>query len=262
MSDWLHGLPVLWMAILVFGFTYLVTAGIYAVIAVFAVGERARSFKAVAPGLLSPLGVIFGLFMAFTAAQVWSDNEKARAEIDREASALRSAAVLATSFPREFQVQLRELIRRYISDVAAQEWPLMAQGTANLRAIPGVLAEALQATLAVNPSSEGQKIAQRRIEIALETALDARRQRIITSESQTNLLKWACAFIQAVCVLVIIGMVHSDNRLASIITMGVFATGVAASILLILAYDRPFIGEISIKPDPLLQVMPGIVDLR
>ena len=54
----------------------------------------------------------------------------------------------------------------------------MAQGTANLRAIPGVLAEALQATLALNPTSEGQKIAQRRIEIALETALDARRQRI------------------------------------------------------------------------------------
>src|SRR5262245_57785848 len=53
MSDWLHGLPVLWMAILVFGLTYLVTAGIYAAIAVFAVGERARSFKAVAPGLLS-----------------------------------------------------------------------------------------------------------------------------------------------------------------------------------------------------------------
>jgi hypothetical protein len=38
-------------------------------------------------------------------------------------------------------VRLRELIRRYIADVAAQEWPMMAQGTANLRAIPGVLAE-------------------------------------------------------------------------------------------------------------------------
>ena len=181
MSDWLHGLPVLWMAILVFGFTYLVTAGIYAVITVFAVGERARSFKAISPGLLSPLGVIFGLFMVFTAAQVWTDIEKARAEIDREASALRSAAILATSFPSEFQVQLRELIRRYIADVAAQEWPLMAQGTANLRAIPGVLAEALQATLALNPSHEGQKTAQRDIATAFETALDARRQRIISA---------------------------------------------------------------------------------
>ena len=51
MSDWLHGLPVLGMAILVFGLTYLVTVGIYAVIAVFAVGERARSFKGTHAGL-------------------------------------------------------------------------------------------------------------------------------------------------------------------------------------------------------------------
>jgi hypothetical protein len=59
------------------------------------------------------VGIIFGLFVAFTAAQVWTDNEKARMEIDREASALRSAAILATSFPKESQVQLSELIRRY-----------------------------------------------------------------------------------------------------------------------------------------------------
>jgi len=208
MSDWLHSLPVLWMAILVFGLTYLVTAGIYAVITVFAVGERARSFKAISPGLLPPLGIIFGLFVVFTAAQVWTDNEKARAEIDREASALRSAAILATSFSGEYQVQLRELIRRYIADV------------------------------------------------------DARRQRIIISESQVNLLKWACLFMQAVCALVAIAMVHSDNRLASIIAMGIFATGVATSILLILAHDRPFTGEIAIKPDPLLQVMPEIASSR
>ena len=227
-------------------------------VTVFAVGERARSFKAISPGLLSPLGVIFGLFIVFTAAQVWTDNEKARGEIAREASALRGAAIRATSFPREFQVQLHELIRRYIADVAAQEWPVMAHGTANLRAIPGVLAEALQATLALNPSHEGQKIAQRDIATALETALDARRQRIIISESQVNLLKWACLLMQAVCALVAIAMVHSDNRLASMIALGVFTTGVAISILIILAHDRPFIGELSIKPDPLLQVMPEI----
>src|SRR5256884_8916727 len=255
MSDWLHGLPVLWMTILVFGFTYLVTAGILAAIMVFAVGERARSFKAISPGLLPVLGLIFGLFVVFTAAQVWTDNEKARAEIDREASALRSAAILATSFPRESQVQLRDLIRRYIADVVAQEWPMMAQGTANLRAIPGVLAEALQATLALNPSSEGQKTAQRDIATAFETALDARRQRIIISESQVNLLKWVCLFVQAVCALVAIAMVHSDNRLASIMAMGIFATGVAASIFLILAHVLPFTALMSIKPYRLLQVM-------
>ena len=64
--------------------------------------------------------------------------------------------------------------------------------------------------------------------------------------------------MQALCALVAIAMVHSDNRLASIIAIGIFATGVAASMLLILAHDRPFIGEISIRPDALLQVMPEI----
>ena len=258
MSDWLHNLPVLWMSLVVFGFTYLVTAAIYMAVSVFAVGERARSFKAISPGLLSPLGIIFALFVAFTASQVWTDTEKAKAEIDREASALRGVVILATTFPREAEAQLRGLIRRYIADAATQEWAMMANRTANLRAIPGVVAEALQATLALMPSSEGQKTAQREMTTALETALDARRQRIIISQSQVNLLKWLCLFLQAVCALVAIALVHSDNRLASIIALGIFATGVAASMLLILAHDRPFVGEISIRPDALLQVMPEI----
>ena len=258
MSDWLHDLPVLWMALIVFGLTYLVTAGIFAAVTFFAVGERARSFKAISPGLLPPLGIIFGLFVVFTAAQVWTDNEKAKAEIDREASALRSVVILATAFPKESEIQLRELIRRYIADAVTQEWSMMAHGTATLRAIPGVLAEALQVTLALTPSSEGQKTAQREIATAFETALDARRQRIIISQSQVNLVKWSCLFMQAVCALFAIAMVHSDNRLASIIALGIFATGVAASTLLILTHDRPFIGELSIRPDPLLQVMPEI----
>jgi hypothetical protein len=54
MSDWLHNLPVVWMALVVFGVTYLVAAAIYAVVMVLAVGERARSFKAISAGMLSP----------------------------------------------------------------------------------------------------------------------------------------------------------------------------------------------------------------
>ena len=257
MSDWLHNLPVVWMTLVVFGFTYLVAAAIYALVNVLAVGERARSFKVISPGLLPPLGIIFALFVAFTASQVWTDTEKAKAEIDREASALRTVVILATTFPKDSESQLRGLIGRYIADAATQEWAMMANRTANLRAIPGVLAEAMQATLALTPSSEGQKTAQREMATD-ETALDARRQRIIISQSQVNLLKWLCLFMQAVCALVAIAMVHSDNRLASIIAMGIFATGIAASMLLILAHDRPFTGEISIRPDPLLQVMPEI----
>jgi hypothetical protein len=90
----------------------------------------------------------------------------------------------------------------------------------------------------------------------LKIALDARRQRIIVSQSHVNFVKWSCLFVQAVCALLAIALVHSDNRLACAITMGIFATGVAASVLLIASHDRPFTGQISVGPAPLLQVMP------
>ena len=256
MSDWLHNLPIVWMALVVFGFTFLLAAGICALVTALAKGERARAFKAISPGMLPPLGIIFGLFVAFTAAQVWNDNERANTAVDREASALRAVVVFAATFPGEPKSHLRALIRRHIEQAATQEWPMMARGTATLRFAPPSLAEALQLTLALTPTSEGQKIAQREIVAALETAFDARRQRIIISQSQVNLVKWLCLFVQAAGALFAIAMIHCDNRVASAITIGLFATGVAASVLLIAAHDRPFTGEISVGPGPLLQIMP------
>src|SRR5215467_9041843 len=255
MSDWLHNLPILWMTLVVFGFSYLLAAGIYALVSALAKGEQARTFKAVSPGLLSPLGIIFGLFVAFTAAQVWNDNERANAAVDREASALRAVVVLAVAFPGEPETRLRALVRRHIEQVTTEEWPMMAKGTATLRFTPPSLAEALQLTLALNPNTEGAKIAQREITTALETAFDARRQRIIISQSHVNLVKWFCLFVQAATALIAIAMVHCDNPIASAISLFLFTTGVAAAVLLIASHDRPFTGDISVGPRPLLQVM-------
>jgi hypothetical protein len=256
MTDWLYNLPTFWMALVVFGFTYLAAAGIYALVTGLAGGERARAFKAISSGMLPTLGTIFGLFVVFIAAQVWTDSERANTAVDREASALRAVDVLAAAFPGEPESRLRALIRRHIEQAATQEWPMMAQGTATLRFTSPLLAEALQLTLALTPNTEGQKIAQREIATALETAFDARRQRIIISQSHVNLVKWLCLFVQAAVALFAIAMIHSDNRIASAIMVGLFATGVAACVLLIVSHDRPFTGKISVGPGPLLQVIP------
>ena len=255
MSGWLHTLPLAWMALVVFGATYIVAFILHQGIAALSAGSTARSFKALSPGMLPPLGIIFGLFVAFTAAQVWSDNDHANAAVNREASALRSVVVLASSFPGEPEARLRTLVRSYIEETTNQEWPLMAESAATLTISPA-LNEALRTTLALAPGNPGQEIAQREIARWLEDAFEARRQRILVSSAQVNATKWACLILQAFCALLAIAIVHSDNRMASAIALGSFATGVAASVLLILAHDRPFTGEIAVSPQPLLQVMP------
>ena len=62
--------------------------------------------------------------------------------------------------------------------------------------------------------------------------------------------------LQALCTLVAIAMVHSDNRRTCAIALTLFAIGVALSVLLIAAYSRPFTGEISVTPKLLKQVIP------
>ena len=135
MSDWLHNLPLVWMGLVVFGFTFLVAAAIYALVMILA-PRHARSFKAVSPGMLPPLGIIFGLFVGFTAAQVWSDSTQANAAVDREASALRTVVLLADTFPGETETRLRALVASYIAEAAAQEWPLMAHRAITLTPTP------------------------------------------------------------------------------------------------------------------------------
>src|SRR5262245_60041181 len=124
MSDWLHNLPVFWMAVVLFGSIYLLAAAIYAAVALLA-GTRART-RNFATAMLSPMGTLFALFVVFTAAQAWEDNGRAKEAVDQEASALRASVILTAAFPEASQRRLESLIRSHIEEVATKEWPMMA----------------------------------------------------------------------------------------------------------------------------------------
>ena len=256
MSDWIHALPLGWMALVVFGGTALGTAAIYWIVMRLATDERARAFKGVSPGLLPPLGIMFGLLVAFIAAQVWGDIDRANAAVNHEASALRAVVLLSRTFPADPQARIRALITQHIEEVRDVEWPAMARQRATLSMIPPPLAQALEVTLALPTVGEGQVAAQREIVANLDNALDARRQRILVSRSNVNWVKWFVLIIEAACTLTGIAMVHSDNRAAARIAMGLFATASAVCIFLLVAHDRPFTGQFSVRPTPLLNVRP------
>src|SRR5262245_25903966 len=173
MTDWLQDLPVKWMALWIFAITYSVAGGIFAAVMALSAGGRASRFKGFSPGMLPPLGIIFGLFVAFIAAEIWEDIDHAHAAINREASALRTVVLLAAAFPGEPEVRLRDLTARHIDEAVSHEWPQMAQHSATLRVVPTFLGEALRTALALSPRGEGQISAQREIVGALEVALDA-----------------------------------------------------------------------------------------
>jgi Protein of unknown function (DUF4239) len=254
-SDWLLNLPVVWMAVVVFAATFLLTFSIYWIVTRLAVNDRARAFKAVSPGMLPPLGILFALLVGFIAVEVWNNYDKAKVAVATEASALRAVVLLAGTFPEEQKTRIYSLIDRHIEAAVNEGWPAMAQHRLTLSTLPTALIEELHDALALKPADDSQRIAQSEMVKALHTALDARRQRIVISESTVGAVKWAGILLQGLCTLVAIAMVHSDNRLTCAIALALFATGIALSLFLIAAYSRPFTGEISVRPDLLKQVI-------
>ena len=88
MLDWLHGLPFVWLVVVVFGVTYLVAAAISWMV-------------------FPTLGVVFRLLVGFLAVQVWNGHGQAQTAVNREASALRSVVLVGRSFPGEEQARER-----------------------------------------------------------------------------------------------------------------------------------------------------------
>ena len=256
MSDWFQTLPIWQMGVVVFAMTYLVAGGIVIIITALAKGERARMFKQISAGLLSPLGILFGLMVVFCIGEVLSNFQRANVEVDREASAIRMVVLLAAGFPGEPEKDIRAFVRRHVDEAVSVEWPAMAKQSVSLRVPAPGLTEALQFASSLTIKGEEQVTVQREIIAGLENAMDARRQRIILSQSSVNWLKWACLVVQAGCMMIAIAFVHCDNRATAMIATLIFATGAAVSVLLIASHDRPFTGEISVKPDVLLQVRP------
>jgi hypothetical protein len=212
----------------------VVTAAIYAAVIGLAANERRRAaFKAVSPGLLPPLGIVFGLVVGFLVAQVWSDSSQAQQAVNREASALRTVDLLVDRFPGAPEARMHALVRRHIEIAVSKEWPDMANQRASLTIVSTSLGAALQLALALQTTNDGQAVAQKEIVSSLENALDARRQRIIVSESRVNWVKWTGVILLAAIALVAIAFVHVENRITAALAMGVFAAAVAVVLVMI-----------------------------
>jgi hypothetical protein len=254
--DWLHSLSIVWLAVVVCLATALVTVAIYVVVTRLVAAGKGDALAAVSPGFLPPMSLVFGLLVGFLAAGVWSNTSSAQQAVDNEASALRSVDLLDQDFPATDQQRMDLLIRSYIQNAVNHEWPAMGRQKATLVVASPQLSAALLLALRLPADDPGRVVAQREIVASLEAALNARRQRIILSQSTVNSAKWAGVIALGFLMLIAIACVHSPNRRALAITLTLFAAAIVISLLMIGVQDRPFAGPYKVKPTPLIQVIP------
>jgi hypothetical protein len=103
-----------------------------------------------------------------------------------------------------------------------------------------------------------QRLAQERALVAIELALDARRNRVRLSQAEIAPIQWTAIIVLAMLILVTIALTHIDKRLAMATAMFIFSTAVATCLVLLMVYDRPFgAGGSTVTPVVLRAVMPN-----
>src|SRR5215471_5718822 len=99
MVVWVESQSSMVIAVLVFAACYGLAAVIFAASVIASRWPAAAHLKATTPGILSPLGTITGLLIAFLAVRVWANFDHASAYIAQEASAIRESVLLSELLP-------------------------------------------------------------------------------------------------------------------------------------------------------------------
>jgi hypothetical protein len=256
MIAWLGHAPLLAVAAAVFLALYVAAALLVGVLALAHRGGWVESLGPLSPGLLAPLGLIFGLLVGFLVADVWSDRAAAESAITEEASALRDVDLLMGAFP-EGRPRVQELLREQIDDYVDTEWPQMADSRATIAAAPRRLVEVQSIALSLPVGTEGQRVAQDRLVTAVDRALEARRTRLVLSGSAIDPLRLTALYLVAVTTLAAAACVQADQVRRAAVALGLLATAMALALTLLCAQAAPFAGHYGIRPDHLTEVRPS-----
>jgi hypothetical protein len=199
--------------------------------------------------MLQSVMVFYGLavaLIAVTVFQTYSDTSKI---VTAEATALNALYRDVTSYPEPIRADLQKLLTDYTDQVINGAWPLIRRGkipTAGLEYM-----SRLQLMLdKFEPATEGQKILHAETLRAYNQLIQSRRMRLDAVGTGLPSVMWVVIVIGAFISLSASFFFKVEDVRLHIIEVLLLAVFIGLVIFMILALDRPFRGDLGIRPDP------------
>ena len=113
------------------------------------------------------------------------------------------------------------------------------------------------AILSFAPVGANQQLVQNRALIAIEDAVEFRRNRVSVSRAEIAPVQRTLVIVLSGMILVTIAAIHINARLAMAVAMFVFSTAVSMCLVLLMVYDRPFgLGGFTLPSTAYREAMP------
>jgi hypothetical protein len=174
--------------------------------------------------------------------------------VSREASELGALYRDASSYPEPTRTLLQAELRDYTRYVIDTAWPAQRKGEVALHGV--AMLNRFQATMTrFEPATEGQRALHAEALRAYNQLVEARSLRI-NAAMNTGLpgVLWVVVLVGAAIGLTATYFFKVDDVRLHGILVGLLAAFIGLVIFMILAFDRPFRGDLGLAPDAYQQV--------
>jgi hypothetical protein len=204
--------------------------------------------------MLQAVMVFYGLAVALIAVSVFETYSEVSDIVSWEASELGALYRDASSYPeptrQELQMELRDYAR-YVIDTA---WQAQRNGEVALHGV--AMLNRFQATMTqFEPATEGQRVLHAEALRAYNQLVEARSLRIdaATNSGLPGVL-WIVVIVGAVIGLTATFFFKVEDVRLHAVMVTLLAAFIGLIIFMIMAFDRPFRGDLGLEPDPYQQV--------
>lgn len=249
--DWIYNNPTwLWGSILVAGFTALACGGLLVFHRLVHVKLR-RAHNDLAGFTIAVIGVLYAVLLAFIAIATWESFSKASDIVEAE-SDYAGGIYLDTQGLREAKGnEIRDAVRRYVSAVIDEEWPIQRagrvpdQGWKPLRELDNAIAT-------IQPRNLGEAMIEAELLKSWNELYRARSSRLSAVEGHIPGVIWWIVFLGAAITTGYTYLFGFESFAMHIAMTATMAATLSLVVVLIIALDYPFRGEISVTPDPFI----------
>ena len=216
--------------------------------------ERLRINNEVAGFKFATVGVLFAVLMAFAVIVVWEKFSEAESDVAREAGAAATIYRLIDGVEGEPGRALHRDMTTYLEKAIADDWPAMETGKAS-DTVTRALDNLYSSALSFKPTDPRGLALFGGILQQLNAVTEARRARLVKASGVVPPVIW---FVLCVGAVVTVGFTFffgaANVRAQSIMTGGV-ALLIFSGLLVILAIDHPFSGQVKVPSHALADVL-------
>ncbi|KUM03623.1 DUSAM domain-containing protein [Chromobacterium subtsugae] len=211
--------------------------------------------------IIAVVGIFYGLIIAALLVRAITHFDNSVEVAEREANQTNALYRLSAQGLPQITPRIGLGLQRYLMDVINKEWQLQQKGE-DVPVASSALGQLSRILASVSPSNSKEMEYLRQAQNQLNDLYISRHSRLFNQSMTIPLEIWSICLIGEILLIFFAWMMHVPSKGIHFFLTCAMASSISIVLAIILIYDTPFYGDISVSPEPYQKALQAIATGR